>query len=405
MNLEISDPVAERFRIEVGGVEMNSILKNAERYTRNSRPFARLIDEELEKVGKARIIVVGIGGAGNNTLHRLHKIGGIRGAQTIAVNTDMQHLDAIDADSKVLIGRDVTRGLGAGGDPILGHESAEEDRHKLKEILNDANLVFITAGMGGGTGTGASPVIAEVASESGALVIGVITLPFRMEGRHRHQKAELGLKALKGKADTIITLDNNKLLELAPNAPIDYAFSVADEVLAEMVKGISETITEPSLVNLDYADVRTVMTDGGVAMVGLGESNSKNRAQEAVEEALRNRLLEVDYSEAKGALVHVSGGPDMTLSEASQVGEYVQKMITEESQIIWGARVDESLKEALRVMVIMTGVKSPHISGRDADGGRISFEELKSRRSLGLTSNDAGIYSYLGIESVDYDKF
>ena len=227
-----------------------------------------------------------------------------------------------------------------------------------------------------------------------------------MEGKHRQEKAQMGLKAIQRAADTVITLDNNKLMELCPHAPLDYAFSVSDEVLAEMVKGISETILEPSLVNLDYADVRAVMTDGGVAMVGVGESNTNNRAQESVEEALRNRLLEVDYTNAKGALVHVSGGPDMKLSEASAVGEYINKLIGDESsKILWGARVDESLKDSMRVMLIMTGVSSPYITGkRPADGNTtMSLSEIFTPRGAGIDQSH-NIYEYLGIDEVDYGR-
>ena len=382
---------------------MKSILMNAEQHIRKDKPFQT--DLQDDTLGRARIVVVGCGGAGNNTINRLEKIGGINGAETIAVNTDRQHLEATNADKHILIGRGVTRGLGAGGDPVLGYQSAEEDRKEIKKILEGANMVFVAAGMGGGTGTGAAPVVAEIASELDALVIGVVTLPFRMEGKHREEKAQMGLRAIQRAADTVITLDNNKLMELCPHAPLDYAFSVSDEVLAEMVKGISETILEPSLVNLDYADVRTVMTNGGVAMVGVGESNTNNRAQEAVEEALRNRLLEVDYTNAKGGLVHVSGGPDMKLSEASAVGEFIHQLLGDESsKIIWGARIDESLRNSMRVMLIITGVSSPYISGkRPADGGNMSISDIFGSRAekIGQPHN---IYEYLGIDEVDYNR-
>jgi cell division protein FtsZ len=383
---------------------MKSILMNAEQHIRKDKPFTTNLDMD-DGLGRARIVVVGCGGAGNNTVNRLEKIGGINGAETIAINTDRQHLEATQANKHLLIGRGVTRGLGAGGDPVLGYQSAEEDRKDIKETLRGANMVFVAAGMGGGTGTGAAPVVAGIAHELDALVIGVVTLPFRMEGKHRHEKAQKGLKAIQRAADTVITLDNNKLMELCPNAPLDYAFSVSDEVLAEMVKGISETILEPSLVNLDYADVRTVMTNGGVAMVGVGESNTNNRAQEAVEEALRNRLLEVDYTNAKGALVHVSGGPDMKLSEASAVGEYINQLIGDENaRIIWGARIDESLRESMRVMLIVTGVSSPYISGsgRLADGGSVSISDIFTPKAeIGQSHN---IYEYLGIDEVNYGR-
>ncbi|MCC7568633.1 MAG: cell division protein FtsZ [Candidatus Methanofastidiosa archaeon] len=346
---------------------MKSIIANANRYTDGTNVPGE------DSFGRARIVVVGCGGAGNNTITRLHMLGGISGAQTLALNTDKQHLAITEADNKILIGRELTQGLGAGGDPERGYKAAEESRQEIKAVLDGAHLVFVTAGMGGGTGTGSASVVAEIAKAQGALVIGVVTLPFKMEGNPRQQKAEMGLNMLSSIADTVITLDNNKLLELVPNQPVNYAFSVADEVLAEMVKGLSETITTPSLVNLDFADIRAVMTSGGYAMIGVGESNTKNRAEEAVHEALKNKLLEVDYSHARGALVHVTGGPDMSLSEANMVGELICKQIGGEANVTWGARVDDNLRDSIRVMLILTGVTSPWISGREADGGKAGF--------------------------------
>ncbi len=350
---------------------MKSIIANANRYTDGTN----VLNED--SFGRARIVVVGCGGAGNNTITRLHMLGGVNGAQTLALNTDKQHLAITEAEKKILIGKELTQGLGAGGDPERGYKAAEESRQEIRAVLEGAHLVFITAGMGGGTGTGSASVVAEIAKSMGALVIGVVTLPFKMEGNPRQKKAELGLNMLNSFADTVITLDNNKLLDLVPNQPVNYAFSVADEVLAEMVKGLSETITTPSLVNLDFADIRAVMTSGGYAMIGVGESNTKNRAEEAVHEALKNKLLEVDYSHAKGALVHVTGGPDMSLSEANMVGELICKQIGCEANVTWGARVDENLKDSIRVMLILTGVTSPWITGRDADGGVASFRKSR----------------------------
>jgi len=385
------------------GDTTKSILMRAEKHIRKDKPFEANSDFD-DGLGRARILVIGCGGAGNNTINRLEKIGGIRGAETFAINTDRQHLEATKADNHLLIGREITKGLGTGGDPVLGYQSAEDDRKDIKKILEGANMVFVFAGMGGGTGSGAAPVVAAIASELDALVIGVVTLPFRMEGKHRLQTAQMGLKAMQRVADTVIVLDNNKLMELYPHAPLDYAFSVSDEVLAEMVKGISETILEPSLVNLDYVDVREVMTDGGVGTVGMGESSTTNRAQEAVEEALRNRLLEVDYTSAKGVLIHVSGGPDMKLSEASAVGEYINQLIGDEnSKIIWAARIDKSLRDALRVMLIITGVSSPYISGRRrADGSTMSISDMFS--SWGYMEQVHNIYEYLGIDETDFGR-
>lgn len=382
---------------------MKSILMRAEKHIRKDKPFEENsgLDEGFDRI---RILVVGCGGAGNNIVNRLERIGGIRGAKTFAINTDRQHLEATRADKHLLIGHKITKGLGTGGDPVLGYQSAEDDREDIKKSLEGINIVFVVAGMGGGTGTGAAPVVAEIASELDALVIGVVTLPFSMEGKHRQEKAQMGLKAMQRTTDTVITLDNSKIMGLCPQTSLDYAFSVSDEVLAEMVKGISETISKPSLINLDYADLVSVMTDGGVATVGVGESNSNNRVQEAVEDALRNRLLEVDYTNAKGALILVAGGPDMKLSEAAATGEYSNQLIgDEDSKIIWAARIDESLRNSLSVMLIITGASSPYISGRRlTDGSSMSMTDTFS--SGEYIDQLPNIYEYLGIDEKDFGQ-
>jgi len=327
----------------------------------------------VRQPGRVRIIIVGAGGAGNNTVNRLMTIG-IQGAECIAVNTDKQHLDSVKAHRKILIGENLTKGLGAGGFPEIGAAAAEESRDMLTEALSDSDLVFITYGLGGGTGTGSGPIIAEIAKEIGAIVVGVVTMPFKIE-RARIKRAKEGLRQLIRKADTVVVIDNNRLLEIAPDLPIDEAFSVADEILANMVKGITETIILPSLINLDYADVRTIMSNGEVAMVGLGEGSGHDRVKEAVLDALQNPLLDIDITGAKGALIHVSGGPDMSLLEAERCAEIVVEKMDPNAQIIWGARVDPHLEDLLRVILIVTGVKSPHLLGPN-DGGNLElFEE------------------------------
>lgn len=351
-----------------GGSKLDSIIEEARLHAKLENRLTGL------GIGKARILAVGVGGAGNNTINRLYTIG-VRGVETIAVNTDAQHLEMIRANKKVLIGKETTRGLGAGGDPEIARRAAEESISELRESMK-GDMVFVAAGMGGGTGTGAAPVIARVAKENGALVIGVVTLPFALE-RARISKARDGLKELRKHCDTVVAIDNNKLLDLAPHLPVDEAFSVADEVLAQMVKGISETIALPSLINLDFADVKAVMGNGEVAMVGLGESNGRDRVRESVYSALNNPLLEVDYSNCKGALIHITGGPDMTLSEANEVGEIVTENMGPGAQVIWGARVDEEFMGRLRVMVIMTGVKYHNlISGGDEIVGELNIPKL-----------------------------
>ncbi len=340
----------------------------------------------VKEAGNARIVVVGTGGGGNNTINRLLTLG-IHGAECIAINTDRQHLDFIKAHRKILIGEMITRGLGAGGYPEVGAAAADESRDAIKAALQDADLVFIAAGMGGGTGTGSAPIIAEIAKDCGAIVVGVVTMPFHVE-KARIEKARVGLEKLQKYADTVVVIDNNRLLEIAPNLPIDKAFCVADEVLANMVKGITETITLPSLINLDYADVRTIMTNGGVALVGLGEASSlekntesslinssrpqnasklklagRSRAELAVKNALNTPLLEVDYEGATGALIHVVGGEDLTLEEANYVAKIITDRMDPNAMVIWGARVDPQLNGILRVMLILTGVKSPQLLG------------------------------------------
>ena len=325
------------------------------------------MDDELEQllsVQRAKIKVVGCGGAGNNTINRITEVG-VTGAETLAVNTDAQDLLYTSADKKILIGKDTTKGLGAGSVPKVGEESAKEQEAEIKHNLNGADLVFVTCGLGGGTGTGASPVVAEVAKKMGALVVGVVTMPFAMEGQRRYENAVIGLEKLEAIVDTLIVIPNDKLLELAPDLPLHTAFKVADEILTNAVKGIAELVTKAGLVNLDFADIRTVMQNGGVALIGVGESDSENRAVEAVEKAIQNPLLDVDISGATGALINVCGGTNLTLNEARKVVETVSERISEEARIIWGAQISEDLGSTLRVLLIVTGVQSPQIFGTE----------------------------------------
>ncbi|MBI2144662.1 cell division protein FtsZ [Candidatus Woesearchaeota archaeon] len=320
--------------------------------------------EELMQgmVGQANIKVIGAGGAGNNMVSWLYKKG-IKGAEIVACNTDKQHLDISYADKKFLIGKDLTRGLGCGGYPEKGAEAAKEALQEIKESLKGADMVFVCAGMGGGTGTGSAPVVAKVAKENDAIVIGTVTMPFKIE-RARIDKAEFGLQQLRQVSDTVIVIDNNRLVQIAGNLPIEQAFAVANELIATMIKGIVETIAIPSLVNLDFADVKAIMSNGGVAAIGVGSSDTNNRVEEAVQGALSNPLLDISYKGATGALIHVSGGPDMTLDEINRIGELVTESLDEDANVIWGARVAESMKGKITVMTIVTGVKSPWILGK-----------------------------------------
>lgn len=321
------------------------------------------IDEDLKRVletSKANIKVVGIGGSGNNTVSRMMQVG-IVGAEVIAMNTDAQDLLYTDADYKVLLGKDLTKGLGAGADPQVGMDAARESRQDIKDALVDADMVFITCGLGGGTGTGGAPIVADVAKKLGALCVGIVTLPFTMEGVPRMQNAQFGLEELEKNVDTLVVVPNDKLLELVPDVSIVTAFKVADEILVNAVKGTTELVTKPGLVNLDFADIRAVMKKGGMAMIGLGESDSESRALEAVEKALHNPLLDVDIDEANGALINVSGGKDVTIKECQQIVEAISSKISPEAKIIWGAQVSEELGDMVRTMVILTGVKSADI--------------------------------------------
>jgi len=309
-----------------------------------------------------KILVIGVGGAGNNTVNRMARVN-VAGAELIAVNTDKQHLSIMhDSIKKLLIGQSVTRGLGAGGYPEVGTKAAEVSRAALSKVMEGIDMLFLTAGMGGGTGTGASPVIADIAKEQGAIVIAMVTYPFRME-RARLIKADDGIDRLRKVADTVVIIDNNRLVELVPNLPIEQAFSVADEVISRAVKGITETITTPSLINLDYADVRSIMTAGGVSVISVGESKGHSRVQDVVEDTLKNSLLDVDYTGAKGALIHITGGPDLTLGEANEIGERLTEAIDPQATVIWGARIVPEYEGRVEVITIMTGVKSPHIRG------------------------------------------
>lgn len=336
--------------------------------TTKPKTFARpkgATQEELEEIlrkAKARIIVVGCGGAGCNTISRMMKVG-IEGAETIAINTDAQDLLYAAANRKILIGQEVTGGLGAGNDPEKGEAAAREDESLIKEHIYGADMVFITCGLGGGTGTGASPIVAEVSRKLGALTVGVVTLPFTVEGSRRINNAMKGLNRLKDVADSVIVIPNDKLLQLAPDLPLGAAFEVADKVLTDAIKGITELITKPGLLNLDFADIRTVLQDSGIAAIGIGESDSPNRAEEAVAEALNSPLLDVDITDAKGALVNVVGSTDLTMAEAERVVAKVSEVLSPEAHLIWGAQLSEEMRKSLRVLVVLSGVHSPYVMG------------------------------------------
>jgi cell division protein FtsZ len=352
---------------------MDFIVENAMKQQEN-------MNSDFE-VGHANIKVIGSGGAGNNMVNWLYKKG-VKGAEIIACNTDLQHLNMVESDKKFLIGKDITRGLGCGGFPEKGAEAARESIQELKEALKGSDMCFVCAGMGGGTGTGSAPIVAQTAKEAGAIVIGTVTMPFKIE-RARVDKAEFGLQKLRQVADTVIVIDNNRLVQIAGNLPVQQAFAVANELIATMIKGIVETIAVPSLVNLDYADVRAIMTDGGVAAIGVGASDTNNRVEEAVKGALSNPLLDISYEGATGAILHISGGPDMTLDDISTIGELVTESMDTDANVIWGARVDEEMKGRLTVMTIITGVNSPWILGK-SNGKETAAARQKMSSELGI---------------------
>jgi len=334
------------------------------------------------KAGKANIKVFGVGGGGCNTVTWLFNKG-INGAGIYALNTDALHLSITKADEKILIGKELTRGLGCGGYPEKGKEAAKEALSEIKKAVGGADMAFVVAGMGGGTGTGGSSVVAQVAKESGAVVIGVVTMPFDCE-KARIDKAEFGLNELRDSSDTVIVIDNNRLVDIAGNLPIEQAFAVANELVSTMIKGIVETITLPSLINLDYADVSAIMKNGDVAVIGIGESDTTNRVEEAVKQALSHPLLDVDYKGATGALVHVTGGSDLKLEEFSNVGKLVTENLSPEATVIIGARVNKDFTGKVRVITIMTGVKSPYILGKP----RTETSKIK------IEMSDLGIETY-----------
>lgn len=366
------------------------MFKRSETKEKNSSEEVREIDRELEELLKkqaAKIKVIGIGGGGNNSLSRMREIG-IKGGELIAINTDAQDLLYANADHKILIGKELTMGLGAGSNPKIGAEAAKESESELKKKISGGDMVFITCGLGGGTGTGAAPVVSSLAKKTGALTIGVVTLPFTLEGAKRIENAMDGLEKMQASVDTLIVIPNDKLLELAPDLPLHTAFKIADEILTNAVKGTTELITTSGLVNLDFADIRAVMTDGGVSLIGMGESDSQNRALDSVEKAINNPLLDVDISNANGALVNIVGGPDMTLDECRIVMDAIGSKLNPDAKIIWGAKISPDMERSMRVLLIVTGVKSSQILG-DVD----SMDEVRRKE----------IEEELGIEFFESD--
>jgi cell division protein FtsZ len=327
-------------------------------------------DSELEAMLsqlRTKIKVVGCGGGGSNTVQRLVDMG-VQGVDFIAANTDAQHLHMINVPRKILLGKKTTRGLGAGALPKLGEQAAMEAEESIKNAMESTDLAFVTCGLGGGTGTGSAAYVCEAARAQGALTVAVATLPFKGEGKMRMENALWGMEKLKKSADTVILVPNNRLLELVPKLPLNQAFKVADEILATSIRSMSEILTKPGLINLDFNDLRTVMKNGGFAVIGIGGSDGPSdvRAVEATERALNSPLLDADISGAKGVVVNVTGGPDMTIEQAQEAVSLVAKRIGPQARIIWGTIVDPTVERRMQVMIVVTGVAENVHSGEGA---------------------------------------
>ena len=313
------------------------------------------IEENVMLDGTATIKVIGVGGAGNNAVNRMVD-SGIKGVEFIAVNTDRQALILSKAATKIQIGEKITRGLGAGANPDIGAQSAEESKSDIAEALRGADMVFVTAGMGGGTGTGAAPIVAAAAKEMGILTIGVVTKPFTLEGKKRLSQAERGIESLKGKVDTLVVIPNDKLLQIIDRkTSIVEAFKMADDVLRQGVQGISDLIAVPGLVNLDFADVKTIMLNTGMAHMGIGRASGENRAEDAAKQAIQSPLLETSIEGARGVIINITGGTNLGLHEVNTAAELIQRSVDPEANIIFGAVIDETLEEDMTITVIATG--------------------------------------------------
>lgn len=332
---------------------MDAIVQEAIIHSEKEQINKSASESDFDDFSQPKIVVAGVGGAGNNSVNRLHSLG-IAGAETIAINTDANHLKIVQADKKVLIGA-LTKGLGAGGNPEIAEKSAELGKEAIARAIGKADLVFITAGMGGGTGTGASPVVAQIAREIGAIVIAMVSMPFAVE-RGRIKIAEMGLKKLREHAHTVIVLSNDGLVKLVPNQPIEQALNVMDHLIADTIKGISESITQPSLINIDYADVKAIAELGGVGTLLVGEAKGRDKAQKVVESLLSNPLMNIDIKGGKGCLLHIIGGPDLTLEEANDIAEEFTRELDPNANVIWGARIRKGFDDRVRVMAIVNGI-------------------------------------------------
>ena len=355
--------------------------------------------------GTATIKVIGVGGAGNNAVNRMLELG-IKSVDFIAVNTDRQALQKSKASTKIQIGEKITRGLGAGANPDIGAQSAEESKTELSEVLRGADMVFVTCGMGGGTGTGAAPVVAGLAKEMGILTIGVVTKPFTFEGKKRLAQAERGIESLKSKVDTLIVIPNDKLLQIIDRkTSMAEAFLMADDVLRQGVQGISDLITVTGTVNLDFADVKTIMLNTGMAHMGTGRASGENKAEDAAKEAIQSPLLETSIEGARGVIINITGGEDLGLQEVNTAAELIQRSVDPEANIIFGTVIDPEMQDEIKITVIATGfdqpddTKSPLLDSLGVGNGSKPWEKkvssIPSSQDLGTSQNDLDIPSFL----------
>lgn len=340
-----------------------------------------MFDFDIEVEQFAKIKVIGVGGGGNNAVNRMIEHG-VRGVDFIALNTDRQSLFSSKAENKIQLGEKITKGLGAGANPDIGAKSAEENREEILQALKGADMIFITAGMGGGTGTGAAPVVAEIAKELGILTVGVVTKPFGFEGRKRLLQAEQGINNLKTRVDTLVTIPNDRLLQIADKkTTIADAFSMADDVLKQGIQGISDLISVPNLINLDFADVKTIMHDKGIAHMGIGQANGDNRATEAAQQAIQSPLLETSIEGAKSVLLNITGGADLGIFEVNEAADLIREAVDEDANIIFGAGIDETLGESIKITVIATGFgDSP--SSNQKKVSKVSTEEPEKEKEV-----------------------
>lgn len=343
----------------------------------------KLLDSLIDQ-NKNKIIVVGVGGGGCNAINRLGSSNTYRDSVLVGANTDALHLRETKCQEKILLGLELTQGLGAGNDPVIGKAAAEESIDGIDSVLYNSDMVFVATGMGGGTGTGGAPIIAQRAKKQGALVVGVCTLPFEMEGENRARHALEGLREFYKSCDTVIVIPNEKLMELAPEMSISLAFKVADEILVRAVKGIVNLIKTPAYVNVDFADIRQILKQGGSSVIGMGEGEGENRVDDALRESLSNSLLDIQVMDCKAALINITGGTSLSLEEVQVCVSTISQEMGEDSEIIWGTHIDPSLGEKIQVTTILSGVSSPY---------NIDFTPFSKIEKPAIQSKSSGIKS------------